>query len=159
MGWSASHLVNKQVLPEAVCPPYTKVYMNQWVVFKLLWPEYAHKCHDMYKVGALKKLSFFSGGVHFHEKMKWQNGEMKCLIWELTVIRCLKVKRVELYKHTVKGMTMDSNCILWQGNSLQCQMLASHPAVSQCCVHIQSPKILQRKWDVFFVPNRKYFPW
>ena len=37
---------------------------------------------------------------------------MKCLIWELTVIRCLKVKRVELYKHTVKGMTMDSNCIL-----------------------------------------------
>ena len=39
------------------------------------------------------------------KKLKWQNGEMKCLIWELAVIRCLKVKRVELYKHTVKGMT------------------------------------------------------
>ena len=52
MGWSASHLVNKNVLPEAVCPLYTKVYMNQWIVFKLLWPEYAHKCHDVYKVGA-----------------------------------------------------------------------------------------------------------
>ena len=29
--------------------------------------------------------------------------------------------------------------------SLQCQMPASHCAVSQCCVHIQSLKILQRK--------------
>ena len=70
MGWSASHLVNKQVLPEAVCPLYTKVYMNQWVVFKLLWPEYAHKCHDVYKVGVVKKLSFFRDGVHFHEKIE-----------------------------------------------------------------------------------------
>ena len=74
MGRSASHLVNKQVLPEAVCPLYTKVYMNQWVLFKLLCPEYAHKCHDMYKVGAVKKLSFFRCGVHVHEKnemAKW----------------------------------------------------------------------------------------
>ena len=50
---------------------------------------------------------------------------MKCLIWELTVIRCLKVKWVELHKHTVKGMTMDSNCILWLKlvSSAKCQQV------------------------------------
>lgn len=46
----------------------------------------------VYKCGAVKKLGFFRGGFTSMKKLKWQNGEMKCLIWELAVIRCLKVK-------------------------------------------------------------------
>ena len=46
----------------------------------------------MNKVDAAKKVRFFRGGFTSMKKLKWQNGEMKCLIWELAVIRCLKVK-------------------------------------------------------------------
>ena len=68
---------------------------------------------------------------------------MKCLIWELAVIRCLKVKWVELHKHTVKGMTMDYNCIL----SCRFSVLYSHSepedlAEKLRCVLGSQPKIL-----------------
>ena len=83
------------------------------------------------------------------KKLKSQNGEMKCLIWELAVIRCLKVKWVELHKHTVKGMTVDSNCIL----SCRFSVLCSHSepedlAEKLRCVLCSQPKILSLITDV-----------